>query len=117
MLNIKEIKEVNKTGFKRQYQSPQTHTITIGRNVGDTPLPEHKWKGFQSAISTFIKNHNSEIFVNSKGFGKWENCEEENFTWVFSTKEFLETDHLKELARLFKQDAIALTSGVTQLIG
>ena len=37
MLNIKELKEVNKTGLNRKHLSPQTYTLTIGRNVNKTP--------------------------------------------------------------------------------
>ncbi len=117
MLNIKEIKEVNKTGLNRKYLSPQTYTLTIGRNVNKTPLPEHKWNGFKSCIDIFIQDHKGEIFVNSEGFGEWKGVKESNFTWVFSTREFLDLGRLKRLAKLFKQDAIALTEGCTQFIG
>ncbi len=117
MYDLNTIKYINKNGFKSQYQSPKTYTLTIGRNVHKTPLPNHKWKGFQSAISSFIESHNSEVFVSSEGFGKWQGIKEDNFTWVFSTKKYLDLDQLKSLAKLFKQDAIALTSGNTQFIG
>ena len=117
MYDLNTIKKINKNGLKGQYQSPQTYTLTIGRNVNKTPLPDHKWRGFQSSINSFIKGHNSEIFVNSRGFGQWEGIEEENCTWVFSTKKYLDLDHLKSLAKLFRQDAIALTRGSTQFIG
>jgi len=117
MYDLNTIKHINKNGLKGQYQSPQTYTLTIGRNVNKTPLPNHKWEGFQSAINSFIESHNSEIFVSSEGSGEWQGIKESNFTWVFSTKKYLNLDHLKSLAKLFKQDAIALTSGVTQFIG
>jgi len=117
MYDLNTIKKINKNGFKGQYQSPQTYTLTIGRNVNKTPLPNHKWKGFQSAINSFIESHNSEIFVSSEGSGKWEGITENNFTWVFSTKKYLDLDHLRSLAKLFRQDAIALTRGSTQFIG
>ena len=117
MYDLNTIKKINKNGFKGQYQSPQTYTLTIGRNVNKTPLPNHKWEGFKSSINSFIESHNSEIFVSSEGSGEWKGIKEENFTWVFSTKKYLDLDHLKSLAKLFKQDAIALTRGSTQLIG
>jgi len=117
MYDLNTIKKINKNGFKGQYQSPQTYTLTIGRNVNKTPLPNHKWRGFQSAISSFIENHNSEVFVSSEGSGEWQGVKESNFTWVFSTKKYLDLDYLKSLAKLFRQDAIALTRGSTQFIG
>ena len=117
MLNKKELKEINKTGLNRKHLSPQTYTLTIGRNIEKKAMSNHRWKGFQSAINSFIESHNSEIFVSSEGSGQWQGIKEVNFTWVFSTKEFLDLERLKRLAKLFKQDAIALTEGCTQFIG
>lgn len=117
MLNIKEIKEINKTGFKRQYQSPQSYTLIIGRNVNGKPLPNHKWKGFKSCIDSFIKDHKGQVFVNSEGFGEWDGIKENNNTWVFASKCFIDKDRIRKLAKLFRQDAICLISGSTQLIG
>ncbi len=117
MLNIKEIKEVNKNGLNRKYLSPQTYTLTIGKNIENKAMSNHKWKGFKSCIDIFIQDHKGEIFVNSEGFGEWQGVKEMNCTWVFSTREFLDLERLKRLAKLFKQDAIALTEGCTQFIG
>jgi predicted ATP-grasp superfamily ATP-dependent carboligase len=117
MLDLNTTKQVNEKGFKPKLVNPTTHTITIGRNVGNKPLPNHKWQGFQSAIISFIERHNSIIYVHSLGVGIWEGIEEQNCTFVFSSKEFLNLKDLKRLAKLFRQDAIALTSGSTQFIG
>jgi hypothetical protein len=122
MLNLNTIKQVNKKGFKAKLVDPTTHTITIGRNVGIKPLPNHKWQGFKSCIESFIDSHNGTIFVNSAGRGIWvdskgQETKEENQTYVFSSKEFLNKSELKRIAKLFRQDAIALTSGNTQFIG
>lgn len=121
MQDINTIKQVNKSGLNSRLITPQTHTITIGRNIGDIPLSNHRWKGFKSCIESFIELHEGEIFVNSSGHGTWINEEgqeikEENQTFVFSSCLFLDLVHLKRLARLFRQDAIALTTGSTQLI-
>ena len=122
MLDLNTIKQVNKKGFNPKLVEPTTHTITIGRNVGKKPLPEHRWEGFKSCIESFIDSHNGTIFVNSSGFGIWvdskgQEIREENQTFVFSSKEFLNKSGLKRIAKLFRQDAIALTSGNTQFIG
>ena len=122
MLDLNTIKQVNKKGFKPKLIDPTTHTITIGRNVGNKPLSNHRWKGFKSCIESFIDSHNGIIFVNSAGYGIWvdskgQEINEENQTYVFSSKEFLNKSELKRIAKLFRQDAIALTSGNTQFIG
>jgi len=117
MYDLNTIKQINKNGFKGQYQSPQTYTLTIGRNIENKAMSNHKWKGFKSCIDIFIQDHKGEIFVNSEGLGEWQKVKEMNCTWVFSTKEFLDLERLKRLAKLFKQDAIALTEGCTQFIG
>ena len=122
MLDLNTTKQVNKKGFKPKLVDPTTHTITIGRNVRKKPLPNHKWKGFKSCIESFIEFHNGIIFVNSAGHGIWvdskgQEIKEENQTFVFSSKEFLNKSELKRIAKLFRQEAIALTSGNTQLIG
>jgi hypothetical protein len=72
MLDLNTTKQVNEKGFKPKLVNPTTHTITIGRNVGNKPLPNHKWQGFQSAIISFIERHNSIIYVHSLGVGIWE---------------------------------------------
>lgn len=122
MQDLNIIKQVNKKGFKPKLVEPTTHTITIGRNVVNKPLPSHRWKGFKSCIESFIDSHNGTIFVNSPGKGIWldskgQEINEENHTFVFSSKEFLNKSELKRIAKLFRQDAIALTSGSTQFIG
>tara|TARA_R110002020_G_scaffold221997_3_gene430315 strand:- start:896 stop:1264 length:369 start_codon:yes stop_codon:yes gene_type:complete len=122
MLDLNTIKQVNKKGFKPKLVNPTTHTLTIGRNIGNKPLSNHRWEGFKSCIESFIDSHNGEIFVNSSGNGVWTDAigkeiKEENQTFVFSSNEFLNKSELKRIAKLFCQDAIALTSGNTQLIG
>lgn len=122
MLDLNTIKQVNKKGFKPKLIEPTTHTITIGRNIGKHSMANHRWKGFKSCIESFIDSHNGIIFVNSAGHGIWvdskgQEIKEENQTYVFSSMEFLNKSELKRIAKLFKQDAIALTSGSTQFIG
>ena len=122
MLDLNTIKQVNKKGFKPKLVNPTTHTITIGRNVGNKPLSNHRWQGFKSCIESFIDSHSGIIFVNSAGNGIWvdskgQEIKEENQTFVFSSNEFLNKSELKRIAKLFRQDAIALTSGCTQFIG
>ena len=119
MYDLNTIKKQNKpkSDLKPELMESITHTITIGRNIGADPMPNHKWQGFKSAIESFIDSHESEIFVKSEGYGIWDGIKESNFTFVFTTKKHLDIDHLKRLSKLFKQDAIALTSGTTRLIG
>ncbi len=122
MQDLNTIKQVNEKGFKPKLVEPTTHTITIGRNVGIKPLPNHRWQGFKSCVESFIDSHNGTIFVSSPGEGIWvdskgQEIKEENHTFVFSSKEFLNKSELKRIAKLFRQDAIALTSGNTQFIG
>ena len=97
-----------------------TITITIGRNVGDVPLDDHRWAGFRNDIQTVLSNHYAEVYVNAAaGRGTWEGVEEENATWVASVDTAFIPGvraRLKYMADLYKQDAIALTVGDTALV-
>ena len=119
----------NSEGSKtvRHYEKkPKTYTVTIGGNIGLDPMPDHKWKGFKSALNSFVDSHiintkTDEIYVQSEGFCKWtdENKNtivEKNYTVVFSSCKPINLKRLKRLARLFRQDAISLTTGKTNLV-
>ena len=107
-------------------KEPKTYTVTIGGNIGSDPMPNHKWRGFKSALNSFVDSHivntdTDQIYVQSEGFGKWTDesknvIVEENYTVVFSSCEAIDLKRLKRLSRLFKQDAIALTTGKTDLV-
>ena len=127
MYDLNTIINMNKPKAKTHTpKEPKTYTVTIGGNIGHDPMPNHKWRGFKSALNSFVDSHiidtkTDKIYVQSEGFGKWidENKNvivEKNYTVVFSSCETIDLKRLKRLARLFRQDAIAFTTGKTNLV-
>lgn len=103
-----------------------THTISIGRNVADEPLPEESWARFVEALRELVDEHAEEVFFAGFGAGEWvdetgRTISEESFTIVWAG-ELSPSDTaelrlaLARLAAAFGQEAIAWTSGRTALV-
>lgn len=106
-----------------------TVTITIGRNWGagaredakGTPMSDAMWGHFQTNIDRLLVRAIATVFVaRAIGHGGWDGVDEESATWVAGVDEaddvsFLSRE-LAQLARLYLQDAIALTVGQTELV-
>ena len=98
-----------------------TITISIGRNVGGTPMSSVEWASFQRGVTTVIKPVASEVYFYGTGSGTWDGSGEESATWVFAASAWdVEAWHftasLRLLATMFGQEAIALTIGQTEMI-
>lgn len=101
------------------------YTITIGRNVGDVPMPDEQWHAFQQDVNSIIGNvaDPGGFFERHTGIGVWSLAPEQSHKQAFGQDEPL-TDldlhnvrvNLAELARRYQQDAIALTIGQSELI-
>lgn len=103
-----------------------TVTISIGRNVRmplDTvgPMDGEAWQNFGDAIDALLARCGATVYVGAaESRGEWEGIAEDSRTWIASVPDNTLADIryvLRDLARDFRQDAIALTVGVTELIG
>ena len=98
-----------------------TVTISIGRNVGDEPMSDGEWVAFCSDIWQALYDADATVYVDeAKSVGEWDGIREESRTWVASVDDSV-IDWIRislaEFCRTYRQDAIALTVGVTELVG
>lgn len=101
-------------------------TVTIGRNVGETPMSDASWAEYRSDVAallddlaTFVVNPTFEFH---NGYGEWHGVAEDSHkATLMSTHEFDQSDiswlrrSLSHLCRKYEQDAIALTVGTSVL--
>ena len=98
----------------------KTITVTIGRNIGSSPMDSQKWCNFQQSILEMGEDLGNVYFAGSSDSGKWrmktedEGTTEDSFNVVFSLV-VGEIPRLKRqlttLKQTYKQESIALTIG------
>ena len=103
-----------------------TITVSIGRNVGTEPMSENEWFSFREAIKCAVKFTDHQILFTGDGEGIWEGQKEDAFTIVAMTvadtngKMGSDTAWLRDwagrLGRKYGQDAVAITTGETDLV-
>lgn len=102
----------------------QSITVTIGRNVGSTPMNRKKWSNFIDCVQEVfaaITPDPSWIELHL-GSGTWEGVTEDSAKVTLLIGDLNQDDldylrvNLRRLARMFKQDAIALVVAESQLI-
>lgn len=104
-----------------------TVTVSIGRNVGDVPMPIHRWRQFQmdthGVIADSVFEKQIEFIERHVGEGSWDGVTEDSVKITFGLKSALTEEALDSLrhtltglARFYDQDAIALTIGQSELI-
>lgn len=101
-----------------------SYTATIGRNVGETPMSDSDWEAFISDVTKALAYHMVEgydILEIHRGRGSWGGVVEDSAKVTLISEESINVDRLKNtlhrLAVANGQDAIALTIGVSELIG
>lgn len=91
-------------------------TISIGRNVGSTPMHTDDWNSFRLDILSVLPT--APIFCGS-GLGFYEGVKEESFT-VIVDAERVDLDYLRACLQAFAcqygQECIALTVGEPELV-
>lgn len=102
-----------------------SYTATIGRNVGTDPMPLTTWEQFIEDVTADLSVYlfrNDDVVELHRGKGVWDGIEEESAKITLLKSSPLEEpalDNLRralsELARLYSQDAIALTIGQSEL--
>lgn len=105
-------------GFVRR---GDTVTVTIGRNVGSTPMADDIWEAFRlgvySALSSLV--HPDHIFAYF-GQGEWEGVTEDSACVVAVGAQYTSSiarldSELEDLSERFGQDAIGYTVGAGRL--
>jgi hypothetical protein len=104
---------------------PDTHipvgsqvTITIGRNVGETPMSDSEWSHFLALVDLFVTGDAFELradFGWFDGQGVWASQQEDSAIRVFVTGKAVTPDFvsaaLSVIADVYHQDAIAWSYG------
>lgn len=98
-----------------------TVTLSIGRNVGDTPMDDERWDAFRDGVRTLLLDVvDGTLHVNAaRSEGQWLGVFEESSTFVAEVPQSLLTVLRLGVANLrnwYEQDAIAVTLGKTELV-
>lgn len=98
-----------------------TVTISIGRGLpSGGALRPSEWEAFRSHIDDTLADCGATVYVaRAYSVGEWEGVAEESATWVASVPVecvgYLR-DYLRVATDVYRQDAIALTIGETELV-
>jgi hypothetical protein len=97
-----------------------TVTVSIGRNVGDQPMPENRWQDFRDGISGYLARFADVVYVDAAhSVGEWDGILEDSATYVAAVPA-ANVNGLRACLVLdcwqYGQDAIALTIGETELV-
>jgi hypothetical protein len=101
-------------------QNSHTIYVTIGRNIGETPMPDMAWNNFRSATSTIVRGYSKVIsgimsdpveFRTDKSHYNGESEESSIFVMFNSVAGGMLRERLAELSTVFGQDSIALVDG------
>ena len=98
-----------------------TITVSIGRAVGDTPMPTKRWRQFARVVSKLVATNASDVWVHKAvSRNAYVGQPEDTRTWVFdldSDKLTMLDDSLDVVRADYGQHSIARTAGTTRLIG
>lgn len=101
-----------------------TYDVSIGRNIGTEPMSDVEWDVFVLAVRCALKNVDETGTVDTWiGFTEWEGVTEESAHFQLRVDtlpleyrtDILKAD-LRSLAEAYKQEAIALAVGRSELI-
>ena len=99
-----------------------TVTVSIGRNIPEfgRPMGEQGWQEYSAQVARVIREHSSAVHFIGYGQGNHAGQEEESFT-VVATSDLTQLSPMRDcfevLARTYRQDSIAVTSGATRFVG
>lgn len=92
-----------------------TYWVSIGRNVGDTPLSHDDWQTFHRDVRDTIHECHGTILSTVRGTSEWEGTNEDCVLILatFPTPVYVASVRaiLASLARHWQQDAIGLVGG------
>lgn len=96
--------------------------VSIGRNVGATPMHTLAWKDFQAKVFRVVSGYCTSIYFSGEGVGYYESSAEDSYTVIGEVAmtpavNMTIPDHpqmvneLAALAKQFCQESIAVTFG------
>jgi len=98
-----------------------TVVVSIGRNVGDSDetLSDQDWHDFRFKSRTLVMNRGFDVVFVGDGFGDYATRQEQSYTVIGAGDgNAVGLYHsLAALAREYRQDSIALTTGQTAFPG
>lgn len=102
----------------------QTITVTIGRNVGQDPLPQDRWNEFIADTRAAVESAVSDIWVATPYRGSWDGVPEDAFvfygpvvgTLANTPQERALKQRLSVLAGYYGQQAIGVSVGFSELV-
>ena len=99
-----------------------TATVTIGRNIGDEPMPSHRWTAFSAKVGRIVSTRGLQVYTwAAQGQGTFTSASgkiirEESITYVYELEEGavkVTVSLLHDLALEYGQESIALVLGTT----
>ena len=94
-------------------------TVTIGRNVGTTPMVDAVWDTFRAQVRTVLSTLSDDVFGPFDGVGEWDGVREESTTFTAVTNvpgnPSTVDEQLAMIAGWYAQDAIAWSYGAGRL--
>lgn len=93
-----------------------TVVVSIGRNIGDTPMHIDGWDTFRSEVFDAVEKACSTIHFFGDGYGVYEGHEEESYTVIGTLADEYDMSLYRDccdLASKWFQDSIAITIGTT----
>lgn len=98
-----------------------TVTVSIGRNVGAVPMSVERWHYYVTDTRKAVNAVASAVHFVGRGSGIYDGALEDSFSIVATVDDgaslALLAKRLRSLARLYRQDSIAMTVGSTQFVG
>lgn len=98
------------------FGEPTTTVISIGRRIGTSAtMSDPAWDRFRRETVEVARAHCGEVFFSGTGRGQYEGVVEESFTVIAQhpTDRAALRERLANLARMYGQESIAVTFGVT----
>jgi hypothetical protein len=100
-----------------------TITVTIGRNVGDVPLPDSEWIDFVNRTRATVAEVTDDLWVATDYTGEWNGTSEDAFVFygpLPTSADNALVDRLRvslgSLATYYGQEAIGLSLGASELV-
>ena len=91
-------------------RTPQTVSISIGRNIGETPMSDLDWSTFKALTLSTTKLGGVPILTKADGKGFWLGQEEDTFVIIAQVPSKVSADYLgsllAQIARRYGQDGI-----------
>src|SRR5664280_1000279 len=103
-----------------------TLTVTVGRNIAGAPMTADHWEALQRRVRTVLAYATTGAgrIESHYGVGEWDGVSEDSAkitrygtTWGQERSAAWLRAELGEVARVYRQDAIALVVGEGELIG